>query len=196
LAFAPKGALASRRAGWVPNGAPDFPRDGGVELDGVAGYLVKDIPGQLDPLSTITIQIGFRPTFETNEDENRILLDTNIDDYQVWKRNNANGNTLRIELGDSLIKQVAESAYNPLWVTNGWNLLTIASESGDTDLFFNESNLGLGVVSAWSPGLPQEFAIGGGTGGVSLFKGRVFYVKVFNYRKTEVDHLNDWKKAS
>lgn len=198
LAFSPHSALDSRRAGWVPTGAPKFSRSGGVVLDGVADYLSRNPLEIFAGLTQLSFHCLFSPKFSTSLDAVVAFWDLNAPGgrYYFLKGNNASANVFQVRLGGTYIGSIAESVYSDLWVQGGFNLLSLSSKSADTSVYLNGETIMDSDPSAWSPQTGGTLYLGADNVGASFFNGSIYELKFYNSLITLADHLAIWRKAS
>jgi hypothetical protein len=198
FAFAPKGALASRRAGFVPGGTPKFPAQGGVLLNEggeTTDYLLKTITGVLGGLSEVSIQADVEPAFAMSDDAWHHILGMAVATRFAIQKTNLN--RLYVTMAGTLLTQILEAALAAAWNEYGRNVFTVSGTSGDNDLWLNDTQLLTAEATAWSPADSDVVGIGsnetGGTG--SLFEGWIHSIRIFDGRLVESDHIELARRA-
>lgn len=190
-------ASTFRRAGdevqkfGVITGAPVI--NHGATFDGAADYITYTLWGQFlaqDPWSCHCI---FYPDFATDANAVYRFWSSTGDDYSLFKRANANGNVLRLAIGNTNIGDIAEATYTGLWIVGGRNLISVFSTSGATDVWLNGTQITTADATVWTPNDPAVLVVGAALGGGQYFDGRIEPLKIYGtYLQTALDHAAIW----
>jgi hypothetical protein len=165
----------------------------GVALNGTTDYIVYAMNSQLASQDPICIDAIFSPGFATNENAERRLFSSTGGNYALYKRDNAGSNELRLVLGGTLIVDIAEATYSPLWAVDGWNVISISGTSGATDVRMNNSQIVTADATAWTPTDDATFAIGATGGGASFFDGVIYLIKMYGNLSVASEHTALWR---
>jgi hypothetical protein len=164
---------------WIQNGAL---------LDGTNDYITHSIANTTLAHKTLSFVLEFKPDFEYDEDAGRCLLDaTSGARYLIFKSNNANFNAIQIWLGNSSVAAANGDDYREYWKVGERNVLVVASESGDTDVWLNGNKIVDGNGSAWNVAYPTTLYTGVSNAGIWRFKGSIDGVSIHNRRMNEED---------
>ena len=168
------------------NGAP--PVDFGITLDGAGDYVAYNLASEELNSSSISIIAEFYPDFGTDTDAVYTIMHTSVPLYVIHKRANADNNTLRVYLGNTVIVEVPEATYSPYWLVGQRNVLGISCTSG-TNVGRLNGNQIFSVATAWTPGAVTTLYLGANSAGNDEFDGILKCLKVLQVRLTnqEID---------
>jgi len=170
--------LSATGANGTFNGSPVFQRDG-LKLDGANDYISGTGTGIYNN-ANVTICIQFTPDFDTDKNTYLTFIDsTSGSRYAINKQNNANGNTLRIFLGNTQIAAIAEATYSPYWNVGEKNTLIASGTTGNTDAWLNGNQILTNDNTAWSAANPANIYIGARYDGALNFDGTIHNVLCF-----------------
>lgn len=170
----------------------------GADLPGTASnYIRYNIPPHMcdvqDSGKYLTVIMEFYPDLTYTTDANWDLLFTTVGEtFYFLKRNNAGSNAIRVHIGGANIVDIAQATYGSLWNTLGRNQIAFSSIDGDTNVWFNGSQLVNSDATAYSYSMqPTELDIGCyAGGGANLLPGVVSFVKMFKGAKFTTDDIS------
>lgn len=147
--------------------------------------------------SVLSYVFEFTPDFDYDVDlVNSFIGGDGGIDYDVFKTNNVNNNTINIKFGTTVVATVPEGAYSPYWKQNERNVLVISSESGDTNAWLNGVQILTNDASAWSPTVITDFNIGARGNNSQYFDGTMHSVKIFHTILTADDAMNYYNNSN
>jgi hypothetical protein len=175
-----------RKGAYTFAGEPSIDR--GITLNGTDEsilYTTNNLPFESSDQS---IQVVFYPDQDYDEDAVRFLFTIGgAGVTYVSKEDNGDSNALRIFVSGTLIVDVASATYGPLWKVGQRNVLTVASQSGDTDAWFNGTQIVTADATAWSA-TPQNTLYVGQSGAGAWFDGKFEMLMFYSVLLTVSDH--------
>jgi len=154
------------------NGTPTYSSTG-MELDGSTDALQFTLNGAMD-LGTITIAFRFTPDFSPTDDAIRYFFSTQAAQrYDLAIFDNASSNIIRVNLGQTVIADIAEATYSPFWNVDQENTFIISGTSGATNVFLNGAQIVTNDTTAWTANTPATLFIGAFQDSTSFFDGEI-----------------------
>jgi hypothetical protein len=171
---------------WALIGSPGV--DDGLILDGT-NYARRNLVGSEFCCNEVSIAAKFIPAFSASDNiEPRLIGNA---EYQIFKTNNANFNTLRIRLGGTTIANVPFATYSQYWVEGGLNTLVVAGESGDTSAWLNGNLILDSAATVWSYSAQTSLYAGRySLASTGFFLGTIKEVKVFKQKLTQQEAID------
>ncbi len=153
---------------------------GGFDLDGSTDYFLNNNSQGIYGNDSQSIVICFSPDFNWDVNAIFVLCDSSTSErYLIYKHNNASSNVISLTLGGALIVEIAGSTYSPYWKVSGSNVLVVASESANTDVFLNGVKIVDADNTAWTAKDPASIILGSTVSGVNRFDGTFFHFSTY-----------------
>jgi hypothetical protein len=150
----------------------------GIHLDGVTQRAIFSIGPSVFFRPEISIIIDFMPDFGATDDIGAFLVDTtNGSRFLALKSNNANGNTIQVFLGQTLIFNILPSVYEDYWKQGERNCLIITGTTGNTIIELNGVQIG-SSSTAWAPKEPTQLFVGSSYAGINRWDGIIYSVDI------------------
>uniref|UniRef100_A0A6M3J829 Putative lectin/glucanase superfamily protein n=1 Tax=viral metagenome TaxID=1070528 RepID=A0A6M3J829_9ZZZZ len=163
----------------------------GVTLDGSSDYITYNIPANLLDKAEFSSVVRFTPDFNYDADATYRFFDSSVGSFITFrKRDNADNNTLTLDIHGTSIAAIAEATYSAYWNVGVENILTITSTTGDTSVWLNGTQILTNDVTAWTEGAITEFYIGARRDGAEKFDGIIHEVKLFTTQLTDQEALD------
>ena len=159
---------------------------GGFDLDGSSDYLLNNNASGIYGNASQSIVFCFSPDFAAGDGVSHILFDsTNGGRYTAQK--NSGVNSFIITLGNTIIVSILIADYKEYWRVNGNNVLVVASESANTDVFLNGVKILDSDNTAWTAKDPTEIYLGAYTTPTSsMFDGQIFHFSAFPFKLSPI----------
>jgi len=141
----------------------------GYNFDG-GDYMLATATGIYNAAG-VTIAIEFTPGFEANDGTARAFLDASAGARYTIRKEAAN--TLRVQLGNTIVQDIPLANYGPYWIFGGRNILIISGVTGDTSAWLNGNIILANDNTAWTAADPAVCSIGG------LFIGQINSIRVW-----------------
>ena len=170
----------------VANDEPVF--FGGLDLDGTNDYLTYNAESLFAEKGSISIEIWFKPDFAYDEAVERAFFDSSAGS-QYFIRHLSNG-VLNVFLGGTDIGNIGTATYSGSWNQNAINHIVIASTSGDTDVYLNNTQIMTADNTAWSIKNPAQFFIGAFNDASGKFDGTHYTTRIYDKKLTAGDVSN------
>lgn len=92
-------------------------------------------------------------------------------------------------VGGTNICNVASATIDPIWIQNGFNVITVSASDGDTNAWINKTQIVTSSVTAYGT-IPALTELGIGIRGTTLgpFNGRLLLIAFFKRLLTAEDH--------
>ncbi|MCK5027977.1 MAG: hypothetical protein KAS07_06155, partial [Candidatus Pacebacteria bacterium] len=159
----------------------------GMELNGSSDYIVNNSAQGIYGNDSQSIVMVFNPDFNWDADVYYYLFDsTSSNRYSVVKLINVSDHKLRVLLGDTIIEDIAASAYSAYWNYHGVNVLVIAGESGNTDVYLNGFKILDADNTAWAVRNPTEIYLGCQYNVTNRFDGEIFHFSAYPFKLSPI----------
>ena len=159
---------------------------GGFDFDGSSDYMLNDSASGIYNNVNQSIVFCFKPNFATNKNQKYDLYSDDSNDYRIFKRNNANSNSLFIALGGTEVETIAESTYSPYWNSYGTNVLVVAGTTSNTDVWLNGFKILDADNTAWSPANPSAIYLGVNDAIANFYDGKIFHFSTYDFKMTPI----------
>lgn len=160
----------------------------GAVLGGVADSVTHAIGATDLSVREISFECRFIPDSAYTEDANRYLYDTSSGSrYLALKLNNAGSNALQINLGNTVITQIASAVYGAYWLAGKENILIVSSDGATTNAWLNGTQIATAVAVAWTVAYPSLVSIGANFGAGSPFAGTIRSLTIRATLMTQAD---------
>jgi hypothetical protein len=161
-----------RNSGSVIGGAPV---DDGVTLDGSTQRVDYVENGELEKTKQ-SVAIEFYPDFAADDSAFHYWMDTDTNSVSMYHRND---NSLRLNLGGTLVLNIALGSYSAHWVTGGRNVIVLAGTTGNNAAYLNGNSIGTSGT-AWTAAASAAIKLGSSSSNTGLFDGRITKVQIYD----------------
>jgi len=166
--------------------------DNGATFDGVDNRIIYSPELQTFDAKELSIVIEFTPTFSLTDGDIRYFYTGDATEYFLQKQAD---NTLFLQIGSVAIATIPYATYSPAWVADGRNVLVISSQTRDTDVYLNGTQILTSDASAYTPSTVASLVIGNLAAGGAGFTGTIHNFSIFQAKLTEQEALDYYNQS-
>jgi len=165
----------------------------GATFDGVDNRITYSPELQTFDAAELSIVIEFTPTFSLTDGDIRYFYAGDTTEYFLQKQAD---NTLLLQVGGVAIATIPYATYSPAWAADGRNVLVISSQTGDTDVYLNGTQILTSDASAYTPSTVTSLVIGNLAAGGAGFTGTIHNFSIFQAKLTEQEALDFYNQST